>query len=77
MPPRRLVGGIKFYTCTSVRPSVRTYVRTKTFVKLFSETVNGIDLKLGRIVWHDVLYVVRDFYDCRTSTSYLTGLCLL
>ena len=42
---------------------VLMYIHKKTFVKLFSETIHGIDLKLGRIVWHDVLYmyVERDF----------------
>ena len=47
----------------SVCPSVQT------FVKLFSGTINANDLKLGRVVWYDVSYVLSDFQTCRTPTS--------
>ena len=122
-PPRRLVGGIKFYTCPSVRPyenfrqaflrnrkwdwfetwqdslawcivrckrllwlsdinflfdgtlfTLNTAKYTEFFVKFFSETVSGNDLKLDRMVKYGVSYVVSNFQSCRTSTSCLRGL---
>ena len=59
--PRRLVGALCF---GHVRTSVHPYIRTK----LFSGTIKANDLKLGRVVWYDVLYIISEFQTWRTPT---------